>query len=113
MNLNISGQHVEVTPAIKEYVHTKFARILRHFEHISAAHVYLAVDKTRDKASSQKAEINVHVSGRDLFAEASSHDLYAAIDVVADKLDRQVVRHKDKIQNHHHAQPTMIEEHAA
>jgi len=91
MNLNVSGHHVEVTPAIRTYVKNKLERVTRHFDHVIDAHVILTVDKLR-----QKAEITLHVAGKDLHCECEQADLYAAIDLLADKLDRQVLRYKDK-----------------
>src|SRR4029077_16626909 len=92
MNLNVSGHHVEVTPAIRTYVKNKLERVTRHFDHVIDAHVILTVDKLR-----QKAEVTLHVSGKDLHCECEEDDLYAAIDLLADKLDRQVLRYKDKL----------------
>jgi len=91
MNLNVSGHHVDVTPAILSYVRAKLERISRHFDHVIDAHVILTVDKIR-----QKAECTLHVRGKDLHCESEEDDLYAAIDLLADKLDRQVLRYKDK-----------------
>jgi putative sigma-54 modulation protein len=93
MNLNVSGHHVEVTPAIRTYVRTKIERVTRHFDHVIDAHVILTVEKLR-----QRAEVTLHVPGRDLHCECEDGDLYAAIDLLADKLDRQVLRYKDKLQ---------------
>jgi putative sigma-54 modulation protein len=97
MNLSITGHHLEVTPPLREYVTTKLERIRRHFDQVIDMSVYLSVDKLE-----QKAEINLHVRGRDLFAEASHQDLYAAIDSLVDKLDRQVLKYKDKRFGHVH-----------
>ena len=94
MNLNVSGHHVEVTPAIRTYVKSKLERVTRHFDHVIDAHVILTVDKLR-----QKAEVTLHVAGKDLHCESEEEDLYAAIDLLADKLDRQVLRYKDKLQD--------------
>ena len=91
MNLNVSGHHVEVTPAIRDYVHDKLERVTRHFDHVIDAHVILSVGKLR-----QKAEITLHVRGKDLHCECEDGDLYAAIDLLVDKLDRQVLKHKGK-----------------
>jgi putative sigma-54 modulation protein len=93
MNLNVSGHHLEVTPAIQSYVRSKLERIARHFDQVIDAHVILSVDKLR-----QKAEVTLHVSGKDLHCESEEDDLYAAIDLLVDKLDRQVLRHKGKRQ---------------
>jgi putative sigma-54 modulation protein len=91
MNLNVSGHHVAVTPAIRSYVQSKLERVARHFDHVIDAHVILTVDKLR-----QKAEATLHVRGKELHCECEEADLYAAIDLLVDKLDRQVLRYKDK-----------------
>lgn len=96
MQINISGHHVELTTAIKNYVNTKLDRLERHHDRITSTNVILSVDKLR-----QKAEASVHVSGKDFFADSESEDLYAAIDLLADKLDRQLIKHKEKMRNHH------------
>jgi putative sigma-54 modulation protein len=87
----VSGHHLAVTPAIRSYVEAKLERVARHFDHVIDAHVILTVDKLR-----QKAEVTLHVRGKDLHCECEETDLYAAIDLLADKLDRQVLRYKDK-----------------
>ena len=97
MNLNITGHHIDVTPAIREYVTGKLDRVLRHFDQVTSSHVILSVEKLQ-----QKAEVTLHVKGKDIFADAIDGDLYAAIDLVADKLDRQVVKNKEKVSNHNH-----------
>lgn len=97
MNLTITGHHLEVTPAINEYVKTKLERIIRHFDNVTSVHVVLSVDKLK-----QKAEVTMQVKGKAIHADSVEQDLYAAIDTVADKLDRQVVKHKEKISNHAH-----------
>jgi len=104
MNLNITGHHIEVTPAIREYVKGKLDRVLRHFDQVTSSHVILSVDKLQ-----QKAEVTLHVKGKDIFADAIDADLYAAIDLVADKLDRQVVKHKEKVSDHTHDKRTQPE----
>ncbi|MCB1927627.1 MAG: ribosome-associated translation inhibitor RaiA [Rhodocyclaceae bacterium] len=98
MNLNITGHHLEVTPAIREYVTSKLDRVIRHFDNVTSVGVILSVEKLV-----QKAEVTVHVRGKDIFVESSDQDLYAAIDAMTDKLDRQVLKYKQKNQNHNHA----------
>ncbi|MBI1892265.1 MAG: ribosome-associated translation inhibitor RaiA [Burkholderiales bacterium] len=102
MNLTISGHHLELTPAIREYVQTKLERIRRHFDHVIDIAVILTVDKFPEKEKRQKAEINLRVRGKDLHVESLAHDLYAAIDTLIDKLDRQVIKYKTRVQDHHH-----------
>jgi putative sigma-54 modulation protein len=98
MNLIIHGHHVEVTPALRSYVEDKLGRIRRHFDSVIDADVVLSVeDKLR-----QKAEITLRVRGSSLHAEHTNGDMYAAIDALMDKLDRQVLRHKDRVRNHDH-----------
>jgi putative sigma-54 modulation protein len=104
MNLTISGHHLEVTQALREYVLTKLDRVTRHFDQVVDINVLLTVDNEKEKQRRQKAEVNLHVKGRDIFVETSHEDLYAAIDHLMDMLDRQVCRHKARIQNHHHRQ---------
>ncbi|OGB22524.1 MAG: ribosomal subunit interface protein [Burkholderiales bacterium RIFCSPLOWO2_02_FULL_57_36] len=102
MNLTISGHHLELTPAIREYVQSKLERIKRHFDHVIDIAVILTIDKLSEKEKRQKAEINLRLRGKDLHVESIAHDLYAAIDALIDKLDRQVLKYKSKIQNHQH-----------
>jgi putative sigma-54 modulation protein len=102
MNLTISGHHLDVTPALRAYVSTKLDRVTRHFDQVVDINVLLTVEKLREKERRQRAEVTVHVKGRDIFVEQSHEDLYAAIDQLVDKLDRQVCRHKDRVQDHHH-----------
>lgn len=102
MNLTISGHHLEVTPAIREYVQGKLERITRHFDHVIGITVILGIDNIATKEKRQKAEINLQVKGKGLHAESFAEDLYAAIDTLVDKMDRQVIKHKDKLQDHQH-----------
>ena len=100
MNLTISGHHLEVTPALREYVTSKLERVTRHFDQMVDVKVLLSVENQKEKDKRQHAECTIRVKGNDLFAESAHEDLYAAVDDLMDKLDRQVVRHKDKIQSH-------------
>jgi putative sigma-54 modulation protein len=95
MNLNLTGNHLEITPAIRAYVVAKMERVTRHFDHVIDVNVVLSVDKLR-----QKIEANVHVRGKEIHAESVEPDMYAAIDALTDKLDRQVVRYKEKLLSH-------------
>ena len=96
MNLTVTGHHIEVTPAIRDYVTDKVKKVTRHFDQVIDVNVILSVEKLV-----QKAEVNLHVSGKDIFVQAEDADLYAAIDSLVDKLDRQVVKHKEKNTDHH------------
>ena len=104
MNLNVSGHHLEVTPALRDYVRDKLGRVTRHFDHVIDAHVVLSVDKLR-----QKAEVTLHVRGKDIHCASEDQDLYAAIDLLIDKLDRQVLKYKDKRQDRSHETPRRAE----
>ncbi|MFU2486975.1 ribosome hibernation-promoting factor, HPF/YfiA family [Thauera sp. WH-1] len=97
MNLNITGRHVEVTPAIRDYVTSKLDRVIRHFDNVTSVAVILSVEKLK-----QNAEVTLHVRGKDIFVESDDADLYAAIDAMADKLDRQVQKYKQKQADHNH-----------
>jgi putative sigma-54 modulation protein len=108
MNLTISGHHLEVTPALRSYVTTKLDRITRHFDQVVDVKVLLTVENQKEKERRQRAECTIHVKGNDMFAESAHEDLYAAVDELVDKLDRQVVRHKDRLQDHHHETPKRI-----
>ncbi|MEQ9022570.1 MAG: ribosome-associated translation inhibitor RaiA [Pseudomonadales bacterium] len=96
MQLTISGHHVDVTEALREYVTNKIARLEKHHDRITNTHVILTVEKKLQ----QKAEATLHISGADLYADSESEDLYAAIDALTDKLDRQLIKHKEKHRNH-------------
>lgn len=95
MHINISGHHVELTDPIKNYVASKLTRLSKHHDRITQTNVILSIEKLR-----QKAEASMHVSGKDFFANCESEDMYAAIDLLADKLDRQLLKHKEKTQSH-------------
>jgi putative sigma-54 modulation protein len=109
MNLTISGHHLEVTPALRDYVVNKLDRVTRHFDQVVDINVLLSVEKLKEKERRQKAEVTLHVKGRDIFVEHCCEDLYAAVDQLMDKLDRQVCRHKDRTQDHHHATAKRLE----
>lgn len=96
MNLNISGHHIDLTDALRNYVRSKLQRVERHFDHVIDAEIVLEVEKLQ-----HKAEATLHLSGKTLHAEAVEADMYAAIDVMADRLDRQICKFKEKITDHH------------
>lgn len=96
MNLNMTGHHLEITPSIRDYVSSKMTRINRHFDHVIDVSMILSVEKLR-----QKIEANVHLSGKDIFVESEDADMYAAIDLLVDKLDRQIIKHKERVKNKH------------
>ena len=97
MNVQVSGHHVEVTEAIRDYVTSKLGRVKRHFDQVIDISVVLSVQKLR-----QKAEISVHLPGKDIHVESDDEDLYAAIDLMMGKLDRQIIKHKQKAYSHPH-----------
>ena len=94
MNLTLSGHHVEVTPSIREYVTGKLKRITRHFDHVIDVGVILSVEKL-----DHRVEAKVHLKGKAIFCESRAGDMYAAIDALVDKLDRSIVKHKEKGSN--------------
>ena len=96
MNLQLTGHHLDVTLALREYVETKLGRISNHFDHVIDVKVTLRVEKL-----AQIVEATIHVPGNDLHAESSDENMYSAIDILTDKLDRQVLKHKEKNSNHH------------
>jgi len=104
MNLQISGHHIEVTPALREYVENKLDPVVRHFDKVTGVSVVLSVEKLK-----QKAEVTMHVPGKDLHVAEAGDDLYAAIDALFDKLDRQVQKHKQKLQDHHRGEKPALQ----
>ena len=95
MQINLTGHHVDITPPMRDYVMGKFERLERHFDRVTNVHVILSVEKVR-----QKAEAELHLNGAQVFADHTEEDMYAAIDGLIDKLDRQLVRHKEKTKSH-------------
>jgi putative sigma-54 modulation protein len=103
MQLTITGHHIEVTPALRAYATEKMQRLSRHFDQVVSVDVILNVEKL-----DQIAEATVNAGGRKLFATETSEDMYAAIDGLTDKLDRQVRRLKDKLRDHQHVKPSHL-----
>jgi putative sigma-54 modulation protein len=97
MNLNLTGRHLDITPAIRQHVTDKFAKIKSHFDNVIDVNVVLSVEKLQ-----QKAEASMHVSGKTIFVECEDTNLYVAIDSLIDKLDRQVIKHKEKFTARRH-----------
>ena len=95
MNFSLTGHHLDITPAIRDYVMAKLDRVTRHFDDVIDVNVVMSVDKLR-----HKVEVNLHARGKDIHVEAIEPDMYAAIDALADKLDRQVVKYKEKLTDH-------------
>lgn len=95
MQINLTGHHIEITDSLRNYVDSKFTKLERHFDHINNVHVILNVEKLN-----QKAEAKMHLNGTEVFATSEHNDMYAAIDSLIDKLDRQVIKHKEKIKRH-------------
>ncbi len=96
MNLQLTGHHLEITPALRDYVTSKLARISNHFDHVIDVKVTMSVEKL-----AQKVEATLHVPGNDIHAECQDENMYSASDMLADKLDRQVLKHKEKNKDHH------------
>jgi len=97
MNLSIIGRHLEVTPAIREYVMNKMARVSRHFDNVIDTQVILSIERLK-----HTAEITMRVRGKDIHCEANDENLYGAIDLLTDKIDRQVSKYKTKLHDHSH-----------
>jgi len=95
MNLQLSGRHLDITPAIRDYITEKLGRITRHFDHVIDVNVILSAEKIE-----RRIEASVHLSGKDIFVECHEADMYAAIDTLIDKLDRQIIKHKEKHGGH-------------
>lgn len=95
MQINLSGHHVEITEALRENVNTKMAKLSRHFDHINNVNIVLTIEKLN-----QIAEASIHVSGTDIHAKAENADMYASIDNLVDKLDRQILKYKGKMNQH-------------
>lgn len=95
MQINLTGHHVEITDAIRNFVNEKFQKLTRHFDNITNVHVVLTVEKLR-----QKAEAKIHLSGGEIYADCEDANMYTAIDLLIDKLDRQVIKHKEMMRGH-------------
>lgn len=100
MNLLLTGHHVDVSPSLREYVEKKLERIVRHFDQIIDVAVILGVEQPSEKEKRQRAEVNLRVKGQVFHLDQCAEDLYAAIDLLFDKLDRQVLKHKGKVKEH-------------
>lgn len=96
MQISVTGQHLDITESLRENVTSKLEKLERHFDKMTNVHVILSVEKQR-----MKAEATIHINGANLFANAENEDMYAAIDALIDKLDRQLIKHKEKRSNHH------------
>jgi putative sigma-54 modulation protein len=95
MQIQLTGHHLDITDSLRQYVLDKFEKIERHLDYINNVHVILQVEKFR-----QSAEATMNVSSGELFAKSESDDMYAAIDSLVDKLDRQAIKHKEKMNRH-------------
>ena len=105
MQINLSGHHVDITTPLRDYVTSKMERLERHFDQVTDIHVVLGVEKLR-----HKAEATMHLSGGNIFADAEQENMYAAIDALVDKLDRQVKKHKEKMTDHHRSEGSIARE---
>ncbi|ASK34920.1 ribosome hibernation-promoting factor, HPF/YfiA family [Alloalcanivorax mobilis] len=97
MQINLSGHHLDITDALRDYVDEKFAKLERHFDQITSIQVILSPEP-----KSHKAESTIHIGGADVFATAQADDMYAAIDALTGKLDRQILKHKEKTMDRNH-----------
>lgn len=95
MQVIVTGHHLEITDSLRAHVNTRFEKLGRHFDNVTDVHVILSIEKLM-----QKAEATVHINGAKLFAEDHQEDMYAAIDDMVDKLDRQITKHKEKVTSH-------------
>ena len=105
MQLSITGHHLDITDSLRHYVTDKIEKLEKHYDNITNVHVVLSVDKLR-----QRAEATMHLSGAELFADADCEDLYAAIDKLSSKLDRQIIKHKEKQTDHRHRKPIALDD---
>lgn len=97
MNISITGRGIEVTPAIRGYVDSKIGKVSRHFDSVIDAQVILS-----EKKVEHTAEVTLRLPGKDIHSQATAESMMAAIDLLADKVERQIVKHKGKLQNHGH-----------
>src|SRR5687768_3432611 len=102
MNIHLTGHQIAVTPAIREYVDDKLQRLANHFDQVIDVNVVMSVEKL-----AQRIEATVHVPGKDIFCESTAGDMYAAIDGLVDKLDRTILKHKEKNLSQRHAGATL------
>lgn len=102
MQVNITGNRIEITQALRNYIENKCERLERHFDQLIHIHIVLSVEKMR-----QKAEATLHLSGANVFASAEDEDMYAALDDLTDKLDRQIKKHREKLTDHRHSEGIM------
>jgi putative sigma-54 modulation protein len=105
MQISLTGNHVDLTDPLREYVNNKMERLERHFDIVQDIHVVLSVEKLR-----HKAEATLHITGGNLFADSVQEDMYAAIDSLTDKLDRQVKKHKEKMTDHHRSEGSIAKD---
>ena len=103
MQIDITGHHVDVTPALRAYVTEKMQKLIRHSDQVISIRVILNVEKLQ-----QLAEATVNVGGQTLFAKFTAPDMYASIDGLVDKLDRQVRRHKQRVRDNHGARASQV-----
>jgi len=108
MNLTVTGHHIDVTDSLRHYVTSKFERLERHSDEVTDVHVILSVEKLR-----QKAEATINVKGTQIYADTTDGDMYAAIDLLTDKLDRQLIKHKEKAKDHHRKEKDQLDNSAA
>jgi putative sigma-54 modulation protein len=96
MDVTVAGHHVDVTDSLRDYVETKLARLERHSDQMTDIHCILTVEKLE-----HRAEATIHLNGGTIHADSVEENMYAAVDTLIDKLDRQVKKHKEKLTDHH------------
>ncbi len=96
MQITVSGRQIEVTESLRSYAAEKIGRVQKHFDHMTTGNIVLQVERNL-----HKADVTLHAKGATLAASGEAKDMYAAIDQVADRLDRQVLKHKEKLADHH------------
>ena len=102
MQIIISGQNIDITDSLKSHVEDKLSKINNHFDHVTTTNVVLSVEKNR-----HSAESTIQAKGASFHASAESDDMYAAVDMLISKLDRQVLKHKEKKTDHHRGEASL------
>lgn len=97
MSFKLSEHHPDITPALREYVKTKLGRVIGHSDQVIDVSVLLSIDNHKEKNQRQYAEISLHLKGRDVFVKSHHKDLYTTIDLFVDKLDRQMIKYRDRV----------------
>ncbi|WP_106182975.1 ribosome hibernation-promoting factor, HPF/YfiA family [Candidatus Pandoraea novymonadis] len=102
MNIKISGHHLDITPALRQYITNKLDQVIRHYDQVIDVNVLLSIDNHKEKGKRQNARITVHLKGKEIFIESFDENMYSAINMLIDKLHHQIIQHKTKLQEHQH-----------